>query len=97
MLIASTEKSLKEYGDKATEQEKKDIEAAIEELKKVKDGEDKDAIEKAMENLSQVAHKFAEEIYKEAQAKAQAEQGAAGAQGGEKKADDDVADAEVVD
>ena len=96
MLIASTEKSLKEYGDKATEQEKKDIEAAIEELKKVKDGEDKDAIEKAMESLSQVAHKFAEEIYKEAQAKAQAEQGA-GAQGGEKKADDDVADAEVVD
>lgn len=95
MLIASTEKSLKEYGDKATEQEKKDIEAAIEELKKVKDGEDKDAIEKSMENLSQVAHKFAEEIYKEAQAKAQAEQ--AGAQGGEKKADDDVADAEVVD
>ena len=49
-----------------------------------------------MESLSQVAHKFAEEIYKEAQAKAQAEQGA-GAQGGEKKADDDVADAEVVD
>jgi len=96
MLIASTEKSLKDYGDKATEQEKKDIEAAIEELKKVKDGEDKDAIEKAMENLSQVAHKFAEEIYKEAQAKAQAEQGA-GAQGGDAKADDDVADAEVVD
>lgn len=96
MLIASTEKSLKEYGDKATEQEKKDIEAAIEELKKVKDGEDKDTIEKAMESLSQVAHKFAEEIYKEAQAKAQAEQGAE-AQGGEKKADDDVADAEVVD
>lgn len=96
MLIASTEKSLKEYGDKATEQEKKDIEAAIEELKKVKDGEDKDAIEKAMESLSQVAHKFAEEIYKEAQAKAQAEQGAE-AQSGEKKADDDVADAEVVD
>ncbi len=95
MLIASTEKSLKEYGDKASEQEKKDIEAAIEELKKVKDGEDKDAIEKAMESLSQVAHKFAEEIYKEAQAKAQAEQ--AGAQSGDKKADDDVAEAEVVD
>ena len=44
-----------------------------------------------MEHLSQVAHKFAEEIYKEAQAKAQA-----GAQEN-KKADDDVAEAEVVD
>ena len=43
MLISSTEKSLKEYGDKTSEQEKKDIEAAIEELKKVKDGEDKEA------------------------------------------------------
>ena len=96
MLISSTEKSLKDYGDKASEQEKKDIEAAVEELKKVKDGEDKEAIEKAMEKLSQVAHKFAEEIYKEAQAKAQAQQGA-GAQGAEKKADDDVAEAEVVD
>ena len=94
MLISSTEKSLKDYGDKASEQEKKDIEAAVEELKKVKDGEDKEAIEKAMEKLSQVAHKFAEEIYKEAQAKAQAQQGA---QGAEKKADDDVAEAEVVD
>ena len=95
MLISSTEKSLKEYGDKASEQEKKAIEAAIEELKKVKDGEDKEAIDKAMEHLSQVAHKFAEEIYKEAQAKAQAGQ-QAGAQEN-KKADDDVAEAEVVD
>lgn len=95
MLISSTEKSLKEYGDKASEQEKKDIEAAIEELKKVKDGEDKEAIDKAMEHLSQVAHNFAEEIYKEAQAKAQAGQ-QAGAQEN-KKADDDVAEAEVVD
>ena len=64
MLISSTEKSLKEYGDKTSEQEKKDIEAAIEELKKVKDGEDKEAIDKAMEHLSQVAHKFAEETIK---------------------------------
>lgn len=96
MLISSTEKSLKEHGDKASEQEKKDIEAAIEELKKVKDGEDKDAIEKSMENLSQVAHKFAEELYKEAQAKAQAGQQAGGAQE-TKKADDDVAEAEIVD
>lgn len=49
-----------------------------------------------MENLSQVSHKFAEEIYKEAQAKAQAETRYRGAQMRE-KADDDVADAEVVD
>lgn len=91
MLISSTEKSLKEHGDKASEQEKKDIENAIEELKKVKDGDDKEAIEKAIDNLSQVAHKFAEEIYKDAQAQAQAGQQA------NTNADDDVAEAEVVD
>jgi molecular chaperone DnaK len=89
-LIFSTEKTLKEHGEKATEDEKKAIEEAIEELKKAKDGEDKEAIDKAMENLSQKAHKLAEEIYKEAQA---AQQG--GAQGGAKP-EDDVAEAEVV-
>lgn len=89
-LIFSTEKTLKEHGDKATEEEKKAIEEALEELKKAKEGEDKEAIDKAMENLSQKAHKLAEEIYKEAQ---QAQQG--GAQGGAKP-EDDVAEAEVV-
>lgn len=89
-LIFSTEKTLKEHGAKATEEEKKAIEEALEELKKAKDGEDKEAIDKAMENLSQKAHKLAEEIYKDAQA---AQQG--GAQGGAKP-EDDVAEAEVV-
>ena len=89
-LIFSTEKTLKEHGEKATEDEKKAIEEAIEELKKAKDGEDKEAIDKAMENLSQKAHKLAEEIYKEAQAAGQG-----GAQGGAKP-EDDVAEAEVV-
>ena len=90
-LVFSTEKTLKEHGDKATEEEKKAIEEAIEELKKAKDGEDKEAIDKAMENLSQKAHRLAEEIYKEAQAGQQ--QGAEG----QAKSDDDVAEAEVVD
>ncbi len=94
MIIASTEKTLSEHGAKATEEEKKDIETAIEELKNVKDGEDKEAIDSAIEKLSKAAHRLAEEIYKEAQA--------ANAQGGEqhsegKKSDDDVAEAEIVD
>ena len=89
-LIFSTEKTLKVHGDKATEEEKKAIEEALDELRKAKDGEDKEAIDKAMENLSQKAHKLAEEIYKDAQA---AQQG--GAQGGAKP-EDDVAEAEVV-
>ena len=94
-LISTTEKTLKENPDKVSEEDKKNIEAAIEELKKVKDGDDKSAIDSAMEKLSQASHKFAEELYREAQAQAQAQQ-QAGANAGDKK-DEDVAEAEVVD
>jgi molecular chaperone DnaK len=91
MLISSTEKTLTEHADKVTEEDKTNIENALEELKKVKDGEDKEAIDKAIEELSKVSHKLAEEIYKEAQA------GAAEAEGEEKKPEDDVEEAEIVD
>ncbi|MGL5964189.1 MAG: molecular chaperone DnaK [Fusobacteriaceae bacterium] len=94
MLIASTEKTLSEHSAKATEDEKKEIEAATEELKKVKDGEDKEAIDAAIEKLSKAAHRLAEEIYKEAQgANAQGENPNAEP----KKANEDVAEAEIVD
>ena len=97
-LISATEKTLKENPDKVSEGDKKSIEEAIEELKKVKDGDDKSAIDSAMEKLSQASHKFAEELYKEAQAQAQAQQQAgAGANAGSDKKDEDVAEAEVVD
>ena len=95
-LISMTEKTLKENPDKVSEEDKKNIEGAIEELKKVKDSDDKSAIDSAMEKLSQASHKFAEELYKEAQAQAQAQQ-QAGANAGSDKKDEDVAEAEVVD
>lgn len=98
MLIASTEKTLKEHPDKVTEEEKKSIEEAIEELKKVKDSEDKKIIEETMEKLAKVSQKLAEEIYKDAQAKQSGSSEAQPDQQQEaKKADDDVEDAEVVD
>lgn len=97
MLISSTEKSMKDHADKLGEEDKKNIEAAIEELKKVKDGDSKEAIDQAVEKLSQAAHKFAEELYKDAQAQAQ-QQGAAGAAGSTSgNNNEDVAEAEVVD
>ena len=95
-LISATEKTLKENPDKVSEGDKKNIEDAIEELKKVKDGDDRGAIDAAIEKLSQASHKFAEDLYKEAQAKAQAEQQAGANTGSDNKADD-VAEAEVVD
>ena len=91
-LISATEKTLKENPDKVSEGDKKNIETAIEELKKAKDGDDKAAIDSAMEKLTQAANKFAEELYKNAQAQQQA-----GANAGSDKKDEDVAEAEVVD
>ena len=97
-LISATEKTLKENPDKVSEGDKKNIEAAIEELKKVKDGDDKSAIDSAMEKLSQASHKFAEELYKNAQAQQQAgAQANASSDENKSKKDDDVAEAEVVD
>ena len=97
-LISATEKTLKENPDKVSEGDKKNIEEAIEELKKVKDGDDKSAIDSAMEKLTQAANKFAEELYKNAQAQQQAgAQANASSDENKSKKDDDVAEAEVVD
>ena len=95
-LISMTEKTLKENPDKVSEGDKKNIEDAIEELKKVKDGDDRGAIDAAIEKLSQASHKFAEDLYREAQAQAQAQQQAGANAGSDNKADD-VAEAEIVD
>ena len=91
-LISATEKTLKENPDKVSEGDKKNIEDAIEELKKAKDGDDRGAIEAAIEKLSQASHKFAEDIYREAQAQQQA-----GANTGSDNKADDVVEAEIVD
>lgn len=66
-LIYTTEKTMKEHGDKLSAEEKGKIEEAIKELKEVKDKDDVDAIKKALENVQTVAHKLAEEMYKNAQ------------------------------
>ena len=87
-LIFTTEKALKEAGDKITADEKKPVEEKIEALKKVKDGEDIEAIKKASEELSQEAQKIGEKLYKAAADSAKATSAEAsptgeGATGGE--------------
>ena len=64
-LVYTVEKSLKDYGDKVTEAEKKDIEEALERCKKAKDtGSDPDEIKSAVDNLMTKSHKLAEHLYK---------------------------------
>jgi len=93
-LVHSTEKALKEAGDKISADKKKPVEEKIEALKKVKDGDDIEAIKKASEELSQEAQKIGQELYQAAQA-AQSGQERENTPGGEEKKDGGVKDAEV--
>jgi len=94
-MIHATEKSLKELGeDKVSADEKKAIEKAIEELKSVLKGDDKDAIEAKTQALAEQSGKLAEKLYAqkggaEAASGAAAETAEASAGGA-----DDVVDAE---
>ena len=63
-LIFSTEKSLKEHGDKISAEEKKAIENGISDLKKSLEGEDVEDIKKKTQNLIQASMKLGEAIYK---------------------------------
>ena len=67
-LIYSTEKSLTEYGDKLTDDDKKGVEDAVAALKQALEGTDDEAVAQAMTALQQASHKLAEEMYKDAQA-----------------------------
>ena len=94
-MVYSTEKSLREFGDKIDAVEKGNIENKIAELKKVMEGEDAEAIKKATDELAQAAHKLAEAMYAQ---KKPGEEGeaAAGAEqtGSSKPKDDTVVDAD---
>jgi molecular chaperone DnaK len=66
-LIFSTEKSLKEHGDKISAEEKKAIENGLSDLKKSIEGTDSDDIKKKTQNLIQVSMKLGEAVYKSQQ------------------------------
>ena len=66
-LVFSTEKSLKEHGDKVSAEEKKAIENGIADLKKSLEGTDVEEIKKKTQNLIQVSMKLGEAVYKSQQ------------------------------
>jgi len=70
-IVFSTEKSLKEHGDKISEQEKKAIENAISDLKTSLKGTDVEDIKKKTQNLIQTSMKLGEAVYKSQQAKSE--------------------------
>ncbi len=80
-MVYSTERTLKDLGDKVSEEEKKEIAAAQEELKSVLTGDDVQAIKDKQEALSTALYKVTSRVY-EASGKAAGEAEAQGAQSG---------------
>lgn len=87
-LVHATEKSLKDLGDKVDAETKGNVEKEIENVKKVKDGDDLEAIKSAVEALTQASHKLAELMYAQA-SKENPDAAAGGDSGAKPKKDDD--------
>ncbi|UTO28459.1 molecular chaperone DnaK [Bartonella harrusi] len=85
-LIHSTEKSLKEYGDKVSAEDKEQIETAISDLKSVLDSTDTEEVTAKMQKLAEVSMKLGQAMYEASQA--------ATADAETQTKDDDVVDAD---
>ena len=94
-LIYTTEKSIKEAGDKVDDATKANIDQAVENLKKAMEGDNAEEIKRLTEELTQASHKVAEAMYAHAsqqQAQPGAAPGAESAAGASQ--DDEVVDAD---
>jgi molecular chaperone DnaK len=99
-LVHSVKKSLKEHGDKLGADEKTKVEAALKDAEESLKSDDKAVIEAKTQALAEAAHKLAEKMYAQEQAKAQPGAGAAeGEKTAEepKKEDNNVVDAEYTE
>ena len=99
-LVYSTERTLREHGDKISAEDKQGIEAALNEMREALKGEDVERVKRAQDALTRASHKLAEVMYREAQAaqgggaKPEGEPGGAASGDGAKG---DVIDAEFKD
>jgi len=107
-LVYSVEKSLKDFGDRISQDERLNIERKLNDLKEAIKGSDTEKIRREMEELSKASHRLAEEVYKAAQAKQgqssqreedttagpKEESNKKGKETGKKDSGDDVIDAE---
>jgi len=99
-LIYATEKSVKEYGDKLSADEKKNLESVLEKGKKALSSDNVSEIKKVQEEMQKSAHKLAEEMYKASAEKQKQQQSQAQGQSKaeetkkESKSDEDIVDAD---
>jgi molecular chaperone DnaK len=98
-LVYQTEKSLKDYGDKISDEDRSSVESALTNLKEKLAGDDTVAITSATEALQQASYKLAEAVYAQTQpGPGQAQAGTTTtADQGTTQGDGDVVDAEIID
>jgi molecular chaperone DnaK len=97
-LVYQTEKSLKDYGDKISDEDRSTVESALTNLKEKLAGDDTVAITSATEALQQASYKLAEAVYAQAQSgPGQAQAGTTTTDQGTTQGDGDVVDAEIID
>ena len=101
-LVYRTDKSFQELGDGLSEEEKKELEQALEEGREALKSDDPGKIDLATEKITAVSHKLAELMYKKQQEEASAGAGEGGAEGqapdqGNSTSGDDVIDAEFTE
>jgi molecular chaperone DnaK len=95
-LIYSTEKSIKELGDKVDSETKANVEASIVALRKAMEGEDTAEIKRVSDELTKASHKLAEAMYQQA-SQSEQQAGAGAEAGGQAAGDTGAADEDVVD
>ena len=93
-MVHSVEQTLSDLGEKAPTEERLKVESALNDLKSVIKGDDKDKIEKKLETLTQASSQIAQQAYAQNEGGAAGAAGVAGARAGEEGGRDDVLDAE---
>lgn len=104
-LVYTTEKTLKEHGDKIPQDVKQKIESELERLKKAISNNDMESIKRFMDEVREASYKMSEELYKAQQASSGAgpsggfgqDSGAESGGAGSQREDDTVIDAEFKD
>ncbi len=82
-LLYATEKSIKDYGDKVSAEDRASIERELNSLKEAIKNKNHDQIKSGMESLQKVSHKLAEEVYKATASQQAGQAGQAGTGQGE--------------
>ncbi len=94
--IYSVDKTLKDLGDKVTDEQKAEVDEAKEALKKALEGDDSEDIKAKMKALDEKLHAISSALYQQAQQEA-AQNAEQGAEGDSQSADEDVVDAEYTE